>query len=75
MQETVSLEPIKKKREKFGYTQAMQIIYVLIGSVIIFPGIGYYLDTKLGWTPILTIIGMAYGVVSAFVYIWQKTKE
>ena len=34
----------------------------LAASVLLGLGIGYWLDTKLGWTPVLSLLGLGLGM-------------
>ena len=51
--------------------------YVALGitfglGICLFMGVGYWLDTRLGWTPWLTIAGTLVGAVLSFVNVYAK---
>jgi F0F1-type ATP synthase assembly protein I len=51
--------------------------YVALGitfglGIVLFMGVGYWLDGWLGWTPWLTIAGTLVGSVLSFVNVYAK---
>jgi F0F1-type ATP synthase assembly protein I len=51
--------------------------YVALGitfglGIVLFMGVGYWLDGRLGWTPWLTIAGTLVGSVLSFVNVYAK---
>ncbi|MCA9051057.1 MAG: AtpZ/AtpI family protein, partial [Planctomycetaceae bacterium] len=49
-----------------AYRQAHEVMSAGM-SIAICAGVGYWLDTKTGWMPVLTIIGSLAGCVAAAV--------
>lgn len=41
--------------------------YLLVMAPLMFGVLGFWIDGMLGWTPILTIVGVVYGLVGALV--------
>ena len=57
-----------------AYQTASRVINLALGCIVP-PAIGYFLDRKLGTMPILSVLGLVFGLVSMFVQIRQLVRE
>lgn len=48
---------------------------VLVGSVVVGLGVGWWLDARLGHAPIFTLLGLAVGVVAGVWVSWLRVRE
>jgi F0F1-type ATP synthase assembly protein I len=57
-----------------AYKTASRVINLALGCIVP-PAVGFFLDRKFGTTPILSILGLVFGLVSMFVQIRQLVRE
>lgn len=57
-----------------AYKIASRVINLALGCIVP-PAVGFFLDRKFGTTPILSILGLVFGLVSMFVQIRQLVRE
>ena len=48
---------------------------LLVGSVVVFPGLGLLLDDALDSTPAFTLVGVGVGIVVAGVGSWLRIRS
>lgn len=56
----------RRRRRITGIAQAYRMSHEILSAAIgiaVFAGLGYWIDRKLGWMPILTICGSGLGFV------------
>ena len=59
---------VRRRKRTAGIAQAYRTSHEIMSATIgiaVFAGAGYWLDTKLGWKPALTICGAILGMISA----------
>ncbi len=58
----------RRRKRTAGIAQAYRTSHEIMSAAIgiaVFAGVGYWLDLKLGWKPLLTICGAVLGMISA----------
>ena len=58
----------RRRKRTAGIAQAYRTSHEIMSAAIgiaVFAGVGYWLDSKLGWKPLLTIGGAILGITSA----------
>lgn len=64
-----------------GFGDAMSQAVDLVVTPLVIGAFGWFLDQRLGWSPILTVTFAALGIVGTFVKLWlgydarMKTEE
>jgi F0F1-type ATP synthase assembly protein I len=48
---------------------------LLVGSVVVFTGLGYVLDAAAGTSPAFTLLGIAVGMVGGAVGFWLRVRS
>ncbi len=59
---------------KSALIKALELGFVIAFSVGGFTFLGYFLDQYLNTSPIFTMIGVIFGVVNAFYYLYRWAK-
>ena len=57
------------------FAKAMSLGGTIIIDIMIPFGIGYFIDKKIGFFPIISIIGLFIGIGMAFYSLYQLTKK
>ncbi|MCH2200733.1 MAG: AtpZ/AtpI family protein [Fuerstiella sp.] len=58
----------RRRKRNSGIAQAYRDSHEVMSAAIgiaVLSGVGYWLDSKLGWKPLLTICGLLLGIISA----------
>lgn len=65
-------EPEGSSREFGEGYKYVSLGFAFAGGIIFFMGLGFLLDRRLGWTPILTVAGTVIGSVLSFLNVYWK---
>lgn len=76
-------DPIRRRMDEEGkraydlmfskhYVLSATILGYIIGTLVIFVGIGYLLDTYFGTKPLLMIIGLLLSFISTQILLYKK---
>ena len=73
------MEELTARRDLYqGFGNALATAFELVGAPLLFAFAGWFLDRKLGWSPVLTIIlgmyGLMGGVLRAYYGYVNKMK-
>ncbi|MDP6417902.1 MAG: AtpZ/AtpI family protein [Candidatus Krumholzibacteria bacterium] len=63
---------VKRRSDESASLSLSHLALTYASSLAFYGLLGWWLDRKLGWTPWLTILGVALGAVGGFVWIYRE---